>query len=52
MLQWHGQPRPPSYFYDGVTYYTDGVTVAGSVTFPASYAYDPDDTLCDAFAAT
>ncbi|KAM0873187.1 hypothetical protein ACQ4PT_038227 [Festuca glaucescens] len=42
---------PPSYFYRD-TYYTNGVTVAGSVTFPAIYAYDPDDTLCDAFAAT
>jgi hypothetical protein len=45
-------PGPPSYFYDGVTYYTDGVTVVGSVTFPAIYAYDPNDTLCDAFAVT
>lgn len=42
---------PPSYVFRD-TYYTDGVTVPGSVTFPATFAYDTVDTLCVAFAET
>jgi hypothetical protein len=46
----------PSYLTDGVVSRDDRVTfhtigciflaVASSVTFPAPYAYDPDDTCC------
>jgi hypothetical protein len=43
LLQWHGQPRPPTYFYLD-TCFTDGVTVAGSFTFPAIYAYERSAT--------
>ncbi|KAK1627338.1 hypothetical protein QYE76_001653 [Lolium multiflorum] len=55
MLQWHGQPRPPSFFSDGGTFCIDGflfLTSASFVAISIFYAYDPDDTLCVAFAAT
>jgi hypothetical protein len=47
-------PGPPSFFSDGGTLHIDRyllLTFAGSTTFSALYAYDPDDTPCIAVAA-